>query len=102
MKLPKTTLNFATIKDFILPISLWILFSLRIFPSDLMKTFIASGKIFIGSGLYGLGFTIILNGLKTKFSKKPFTRRQFIRIFLWLTVITCFSASLEFYLDIRR
>ncbi|WP_038056820.1 hypothetical protein [Thermodesulfobacterium hydrogeniphilum] len=89
-------------KEFFLPFFLWILFSLRIYPSDLLKTFLESGKIFIGSGLYGLGMTIIANGLTAKIAKKHFSREYFIKIALWLAVITAISASLEFYFGLRR
>ena len=85
---------------FILPLLLWILLSFRIYHSSLWKTFIDSEKIFIGSGLYGLGMTIIFNGLSAKITKKSLNREQFIKMALWLAVITAFSASLEHYFHI--
>lgn len=88
--------------QFVLPFLLWILFSLRIFPSDIKETLIHSGKIFIGSGLYGLGMTIILNGLLTKLAKKTFKRENFIKIALWLAAITAFAASVEFYFGLKK
>lgn len=87
---------------FLLPFSLWILLSLRIYPENLVKTVLHSGKIFIGCGLYGLGLTIIFNGLITKITKKSLTREQFIKMVLWLAVITAVGASLEFYFHIGR
>ncbi len=87
---------------FILPFFLWVLFSLRIYPSDIVKSVLHSGKIFIGCGLYGLGLTIIINGLSAKLAKKTFGRENFIKTALWLAVITAFSASLEFYFGLRK
>jgi len=88
--------------QFILPFFLWVLFSLRIYPSDVLKSILHSGKIFIGCGLYGLGLTIIINGLSAKLAKKTFGREKFIKIALWLAVITALSASLEFYFGIKK
>jgi len=88
--------------QFILPFSLWVLFSLRIYPSDILKSILHSGKIFIGCGLYGFGLTIIINGLSAKLVKKTFEREKFIKIALWLAVITALSASLEFYFGIKK
>ena len=85
----------------ILPIALWILFSLRIFPGNIQETILHSGRIFIGSGLYGLGFTIILNGLSVKFTKKATDRQKFVSTALWLAVLTSFAASIEFYFRMR-
>lgn len=87
---------------FLLPLFLWIILSLRIYPENLVKTVIHSGKIFIGCGLYGLGLTIIFNGLITKITKKSLNREQFIKMVLWLAVITAVGASLEFYFRIGR
>ncbi len=89
-------------KEFLLPIFLWILFSLRIYRLDLAKTILESGKIFIGSGLYGLGMTIIANGLTAKIVKKHFSREYFIKLALWLAAITAISASLEFYFGLHK
>ncbi|WP_028841550.1 hypothetical protein [Thermodesulfobacterium hveragerdense] len=83
-------------------IVLWVLLSLRIYPLDLMKTLWDSGKIFIGSGLYGLGITIIFNGLLAKFTKKGLNRDQFIKMALWLAVLTAVGASLEFYFGMGK
>jgi hypothetical protein len=46
--------------------------------------------------------TIIINGLLTKFAKKTLTRDSFIKIALWLAVITALAASLEFYFGLRK
>ena len=89
-------------KQTILPFTLWILLSLRIYSSDIIKTILHSGKIFIGCGLYGLGITIIINGLSAKLAKKTFGREKFIKIALWLAVITALSASLEFYFGLSK
>ncbi|PMP68519.1 MAG: hypothetical protein C0190_01440 [Thermodesulfobacterium geofontis] len=88
--------------QYILPFILWILLSIRIYPSNILETILHSGKIFIGCGLYGLGMTIIINGLLTKFAKKTLKRESFIKIALWLTVITALAASLEFYFGLRK
>lgn len=88
--------------QFILPFLLWIFFSLRIYPSDIAKSILHSGKIFIGCGLYGLGMTIIINGISAKLAKKTFSKESFIKIALWLAVITAISASLEFYFGLRK
>ncbi len=89
------------IKKLVLPAILWLLFSLRIFPNNLQETILHSGRIFIGSGLYGLGFTIILNGLSVKFTKKAMDRQKFVSTALWLAVLTSFAASVEFYFRMR-
>lgn len=88
--------------QYILPFILWILLSIRIYPSNISETILHSGKIFVGCGLYGLGMTIILNGLLTKLAKKTLKRESFIKIALWLAVITAFAASLEFYFGLRK
>lgn len=88
--------------QFFLPLILWILLSIRLYPSDFFKSVIHSGKIFIGCGLYGLGITIILNGILTKLSKKSLERETFIKYVLWLAVLTALFASLEFWLKIRK
>ncbi len=79
----------------------WILFSLRIYPSSLEKTLIESFKILIGSGLYGIGLTIIVNWLKFRFTKQTFTGKQYLRWILWLALLTSLSASLEHYFRIK-
>ncbi|QER41275.1 hypothetical protein F1847_00425 [Thermodesulfobacterium sp. TA1] len=83
-------------------ILLWVLLSLRIYPTDLEKTLWHSGKILIGSGLYGLGITIIFNGLLAKFTKKSLNRDQFLKMALWLAVLTAVGASLEFYFGMGK
>jgi hypothetical protein len=88
--------------QYLLPFVLWIFLSFRFYPSDILKTLLHSGKIFIGCGFYGLGMTIIINGLLTKFAKKTLTRDSFIKIALWLAVITALAASLEFYFGLRK
>lgn len=85
---------------FLIPFFLWVLLSLRIYPESLIKSLLHSGKIFIGCGLYGLGLTIIFNGLLAKVIKKSLTREQFIKTVLWLAVITAIGASLEYYFHI--
>ncbi len=88
--------------QFILPFILWIIFSLRIYPNDFIQTLFHSGKIFIGCGLYGFGLSIITNGLLSKLAKKTLGRKNFIKLFLWLAVLTAFSASIEFYFGIKK
>ncbi|MDF2954252.1 MAG: hypothetical protein OD816_001497 [Thermodesulfobacterium sp.] len=87
---------------FVLPFILWVLLSIRLYQSDLSKTILHSGKIFIGCGLYGLGLTIIINGLLTKFAKKTLERETFIKYVLWLAALTAFFASLEFYFGMGK
>lgn len=82
-------------------ILLWILLSLRIYPSNLTKTFLESLKILLGSGLYALGITIIVNGLKFRFTRTYFTKEQFIRWVVLLAFLTSFFASLEHYFRIK-
>ncbi len=89
-------------KKFVLPIILWFLFSLRIFPSNLTKTLVESGKMFIGSGLYGFGMAIMANALTAKLTKKHFSREYLIKLALWLAVITAISASLDHYFRLHR
>jgi len=82
---------------YILPFILWVLLSIRFYPASVSKTIIESGKIFLGSGLYGLGMTLIFNGLSSKIWKKALSRENFIKMVLWLAVITSLSASLDHY-----
>jgi len=82
-------------------ILLWILLSLRIYPSNLTKTLLESLKILFGSGLYALGMTIIANGLKFRFTRTYFTREQFIRWVVLLAFLTSFFASLEHYFRMK-
>lgn len=86
---------------FILILIFWILFSLRIYPSSLEKTLLESAKIILGSGLYALGLTLIINGLKYRFTKTYYSREQFIKWVLVIALITSISASFEHYLRIR-
>jgi len=86
---------------FILLLILWILFSLRIYPTSLEKTLLESAKIIIGSGLYAVGMTLIVNGLKYRFTKSYFSREQFIKWVLVIALITSISASFEHYLKIK-
>lgn len=79
----------------------WILFSLRIYPSNFEKTLLESAKIVLGSGLYALGMTIIINGLKYRFTRTYFSREQFIKWVLVIALITSISASFEHYLRLR-
>lgn len=79
----------------------WLLFSLRIYPSSISKTLFESLKIFLGSGLYGLGLTIIINGLLYKFRKKYLTREQFIKWVLIIALLTAISASFEHYFRMK-
>lgn len=79
----------------------WFLFSLRIYPTNLEKTFLESAKIFFGSGLYALGLTIIINGLKFRFTKKYFTRYDFLRWFFIIALLTSLSASFEHYFRMK-
>lgn len=79
----------------------WFLFSLRIYPSNISKTLLESLKIFLGSGLYGLGLTIIINGLLFKFRKKHLTREQFIKWVLLIAFLTALSASFEHYFRMK-
>lgn len=88
--------------QYILPFILWVFLSIRFYPSNILETFLHSAKIFIGCGLYGLGMTIIINGLLTKWTKKSLKRESFIKIALWLAVITAFAASLEFYFGLKK
>jgi len=93
------------LKGFYLKIGLlalfWLLFSLRIYPLSLSKTLLETLKIFLGSGLYGLGLTIILNGLKFKFTKKYYTREQFLKMALIIALLTALSASFEHYFRMK-
>ncbi|NPA39108.1 MAG: hypothetical protein GXO57_01485 [Thermodesulfobacteria bacterium] len=82
---------------YLLPFILWILLSIRFYPGYIEKTIIESGKMFLGSGLYGLGMTLIFNGLSSKIWKKALSRENFIKMVLWLAVITSLSASLDHY-----
>ncbi|WP_068515305.1 hypothetical protein [Caldimicrobium thiodismutans] len=93
--------DYKSIFSYSLIALLWFLFSLRIYPSSLEKTFVESAKILFGSGLYALGLTIIINGLKFRFSKKSFTRRQFLRWVLLIALLTTLSASFEHYLRMK-
>ncbi len=79
----------------------WILFSLRIYPSNQLKTILESLKIFFGSGLYALGLIIIINGLLFRFTKKHLAREQFIKWFLWMALIISISASFEHYFRMK-
>lgn len=79
----------------------WILLSLRIYPSNLSKTLLESLKIFIGSGLYALGLTIIMNGLLFKLRKRYLSREQFIKWFLLIALLTVISASFEHYFRMK-
>ncbi len=79
----------------------WFLFSLRIYPSSLEKSLVESAKIFFGSGLYALGLTIIINGLKFRFTKTSFTRKAFIRWVLLIALLTSLSASFEHYFRMK-
>ncbi len=79
----------------------WFLFSLRIYPGNFSKTLVESLKIFLGSGLYGLGLTIIINGLLFKFRKKHLTREQFIKWVLIIALLTAISASFEHYFRMK-
>ncbi len=98
MKLPAKNFKY---QDYLIPIILLILFSLRIYPGHLSTTIIESGKMLIGSLLYGLGMTIVGNALLVKMKKNPLSREKFIKTFLWLAVITAFSASLDHYFRIH-
>ncbi|MCS7150444.1 MAG: hypothetical protein N2Z40_01140 [Caldimicrobium sp.] len=86
---------------FILIGILWFLFSLRIYPSSIEKTIVESSKIFFGTALYALGLTIIINGLKFRFTKKSLNRIQFIKWVLFIALITAISASFEHYFRMR-
>ncbi|MFN3568006.1 MAG: hypothetical protein ACK4UR_03745 [Caldimicrobium sp.] len=79
----------------------WFLFSLRIYPSNFEKTLLESAKIFFGSGLYALGLTLIINGLKFKFTKKYFSRYDFLKWFFLIALLTSLSASLEHYFRMK-
>lgn len=79
----------------------WFLLSLRIYPSSLEKSIIDSAKIFFGSGLYALGLTIIVNGLKFRFTKRYFSREQFIKWVLVLALLISLSASFEHYFRMK-
>ncbi len=79
----------------------WILLSLRIYPSNITKTIFESLKMFVGSGLWGLGVTLIMNGLLFRFTKRSLTREQFIKMILGIAFLTSFFASLEHYFRIR-
>lgn len=81
--------------------TLWFLFSLRIYPSSIEKTIVESLKIFFGIALYAFGLTIIINGLKFRFTKKSFNRIQFIKWMLFIALITAISASFEHYFRMR-
>lgn len=87
--------------SYILILLLWFLFSLRIYPHNWEKTLLESAKIFIGSGIYALGLTIIINGLKYRFRQNYFTRRDFIKWFLIIALLTSLSASIEHYFKIK-
>lgn len=80
---------------------LWVLLSLRLYPNNIEKTFFESAKIFLGSGLYALGLTIIINGLKFRFSKKSFSKRDFLKWFLTIALLTSLSASFEHYFRMK-
>ncbi len=80
---------------------LWFLFSLRIYPLNIEKTILESAKIFFGSGLYALGLTIIINGLKYRFSKKYFSKIDFLKWFLVIALLTSLSASFEHYFRMK-
>lgn len=86
---------------YVILLILWILFSLRIYPTSLEKTLLESAKIIIGSGLYAVGMTLIVNGLKYRFTKSYFSREQFIKWVLVIALITSISASFEHYLKIK-
>jgi len=86
----------------ILPILLWFLFSVRYYPSDLVKTVLETAKIFFGSGLWSLGVVLIVNGLLHRFTKRSIEPNAMIQWVLWLAVITAVSASFEHYFGIRR
>lgn len=88
--------------QFMLPFILWIILSLRIYPDDIVQTLFHSGKIFIGCGLYGFGLSIITNGILSKLAKKTLGKERFIKLALWLAVLTAFSASMEFYFGIGK
>ncbi|MFN3921422.1 MAG: hypothetical protein ACK4K4_03375 [Caldimicrobium sp.] len=79
----------------------WFLFSLRIYPTNLEKTLLESAKIFLGSGFYALGLTIIINGLKYRFTKKYFSKREFLKWCLVIALLTSISASFEHYFRLR-
>lgn len=79
----------------------WFLLSLRIYPSSLEKSIIESAKIFFGSGLYALGLTIIINGLRFRFTKRHFSREQFIKWILVVALLTSLSASFEHYFRMK-
>lgn len=79
----------------------WFLLSLRPYPSSLEKSIIESAKIFFGSGLYALGLTIIVNGLKFRFTKRYFSREQFIKWVLVLALLISLSASFEHYFRMK-
>ncbi len=83
--------------SYVLPALLWILFSIRIVHGNVEASVIETGKILIGSLLYGLGMTLVFNGLNSKINKKSLSREGFIKMVLWLATLTSFSASLDHY-----
>ncbi|MDW8093506.1 MAG: hypothetical protein RMI63_00580 [Caldimicrobium sp.] len=93
MKKEKLLLAFVAI--------LWVILSLRIYPSSFEKTILESIKILFGTGLYALGLTIIINGLKFRFTKKSFSRAQFLRWALLIALLTSLSASFEHYFRMK-
>jgi len=84
----------------LLPFALLVLLSLRIYPAHFGKTIIETCKIFFGSVLYGLGTTLLFNGISVKINKKSLTREKFIKVAIWLAVLTAFSASLDHYFKV--
>ena len=84
-------------KSFVIPFLLWILFSIRVFPHDIWLTVKKTLYMLIGSLLYGLGMTLIFNGLNSKINKKSLSRENFVKMVLWLAVLTSFSASMDHY-----
>lgn len=78
----------------------WFLFSLRTDYPTFSKNLWETLRLFFSSGLFGLGLTVILNGLKVKFGKSAFSRAKFLEIFLWLALITSAAGFLEHYLKL--
>ncbi|MCS7279111.1 MAG: hypothetical protein NZ530_03505 [Thermodesulfobacteriaceae bacterium] len=90
---------FKFIKYFLLFI-FWFLFSLRTDYPTFSKNIWETLRLFFSSGLFGLGLTVILNGLRVKFGKTAFSRYKFLEIFLWLSLITAATSFFEHYFKI--
>ncbi|MFN4196897.1 MAG: hypothetical protein ACK4FM_02690 [Caldimicrobium sp.] len=79
----------------------WLLFSLRIYPTNLEKTLLESAKIFFGSGLYAMGITVIISGIKFRLTKKYFSKYEFLKWFILIAFLTSLSASFEHYFRMK-